>query len=261
MNHQQLHNLSNAYRQVSRRAPLALAVFLASALSSCTVSSTQPATPPSPAPLKLEEGFGRVSQTEQHVTQTQTVHHEPENRSSYLAEGGATLLYGRGEPPTVVCEPLRATDIELQPGETVSDVAIGDSARWIATPAQAGDPQGPVTHIVVKPKELGLMTNLVIYTNRHTYHLNLVSRRGFMRSVKFSYPEEVSDVGKSRTTAAATGVSQAQPGDQSPITPPGTPLDHGYQIAGPQVHWKPVQAFNDGTHVFIQMPSTMAASE
>jgi type IV secretion system protein VirB9 len=143
----------------------------------------------------------------------------------------------------------------------VSDVAIGDSARWIATPAQAGDPQGPVTHIVVKPKELGLTTNLVIYTNRHTYHLNLVSRRGFMRSVKFSYPEEVADASKSPTTAPVTGANQAQPGDQSPITPPGTPLDHAYQIAGPQVRWKPVQAFNDGTHVFIQMPSAMAASE
>jgi type IV secretion system protein VirB9 len=82
-----------------------------------------------------------------------------------------------------------------------------------------------------------------------------------MRSVKFSYPEEVADGGKSATAAAAMGASQAQPRDLSPITPPGTPLDHSYLIAGPEVHWKPVQAFNDGTHVFIQMPSGMSTGE
>ena len=45
-----------------------------------------------------------------------------------------------GPAPVVDCEPLRTTDIQLQAGETITDVAMGDSERWMATPASSGDP-------------------------------------------------------------------------------------------------------------------------
>ena len=43
--------------------------------------------------------------------------------------------YGEGAPPVVDCAPLRTTDIQLQAGETITDVAMGDTERWMATPA------------------------------------------------------------------------------------------------------------------------------
>ena len=38
-------------------------------------------------------------------------------------------------------------------------------------------------------------------------------------------------------------------------------LNFSYKISGPQMPWKPVRAFDDGTHVYIQMPAGMKASE
>ena len=47
--------------------------------------------------------------------------------------------YGHGAAPLVDCAPLRTTDIQLQPGATITDVAMGDTERWMATPASSGD--------------------------------------------------------------------------------------------------------------------------
>ena len=67
--------------------------------------------------------------------------------------------------------PLRTTDIQLQPGETITDVAMGDTERWMATPASSGDPRNPVPHLALKPQAPGIETNLTIYTTKHIYHL------------------------------------------------------------------------------------------
>jgi P-type conjugative transfer protein TrbG len=114
----------------------------------------------------------------------------------------------------------------------------------------------------VKTTELGLTTNLDIYTNRHAYHLNLESRRGFMRSVKFYYPHEPIEAVKPATTSGTNGVAgEARPGGVAPSPPPGARMDHAYLVSGPDVRWNPVQAFDDGAHVFIQMPPSMRADE
>jgi type IV secretion system protein VirB9 len=46
--------------------------------------------------------------------------------------------YADGAEPIVDCAPLRTTDLQLQPGETITDVALGDSERWMATPGCLG---------------------------------------------------------------------------------------------------------------------------
>ena len=38
-------------------------------------------------------------------------------------------------------------------------------------------------------------------------------------------------------------------------------LNFAYTIAGPNVPWKPIRAFDDGSHVYIQMPAGMKSSE
>ncbi|HLW70340.1 MAG TPA: TrbG/VirB9 family P-type conjugative transfer protein [Candidatus Binataceae bacterium] len=74
--------------------------------------------------------------------------------------------YADGAEPTVDCAPLRTTALQLQPGETITDVALGDSERWMTTPAASGDPRNAVPHLAVKPQLPGLETNLTIYTTR-----------------------------------------------------------------------------------------------
>src|SRR5713226_2039452 len=83
--------------------------------------------------------------------------------------------YGLSEA-VVTCQPLRVCDIELEAGEEILNVSLGDSSRWLASPAFSGDGDGLTPHVLVKPTELGIATNAVITTTRRTYYFGLVSR-------------------------------------------------------------------------------------
>ena len=70
---------------------------------------------------------------------------------------------------------------------------------------------------------------------------------------------------------AAAAQAKAKAGARTDVDPPGavvpvTSVDPGqlnfsYTISGPQMPWKPIRAFDDGTHVYIQMPTGMKSSE
>jgi type IV secretion system protein VirB9 len=79
--------------------------------------------------------------------------------------------------PVLVCAPLYVCDLALQTGESVNDLNIGDSVRWRISPATQGAGETAVTHLIIKPSDIGLTTNMVITTNRRTYTIKLVSRR------------------------------------------------------------------------------------
>ena len=53
----------------------------------------------------------------------------------------------------------------------------------------------------------------------------------------------------------AADAAPAETPEPDPISPPpGTKLDVAYDISGAQVAWRPVRSFDDGTHVWIEMP-------
>ena len=58
------------------------------------------------------------------------------------SDGSLRYPYGKAQP-TLTCRPLYVCDIALQSGEAILDLAIGDSVRWIISPAQSG-PNGAV---------------------------------------------------------------------------------------------------------------------
>lgn len=69
------------------------------------------------------------------------------------------------------------SDIALQPGEMLVSVAAGDTLRWIIGDTSSGSGATRRSHILVKPSAAGLSTNLVIATDRRTYHVEAESRR------------------------------------------------------------------------------------
>ena len=175
--------------------------------------------------------------------------------------------YNQKPEPAVDCAPLRTTDIQLQPGETITDVALGDTERWMATPAASGDPRNAVPHLAVKPQVPGIETNLTIYTTKHIYHLLLRSRGRAMQEVEFYYPDELSEAMKDADAAAANAKQEAvdPPGDSDNIVKVAAvdpaQLNFAYTVAGPNIPWKPIRAFDDGSHVYVQMPAGMKSSE
>lgn len=72
--------------------------------------------------------------------------------------------------------PGQVTDIALQEGEQLvgaGPVAAGDTVRWIIGDTTSGAGTTSRVHILVKPTRSDLTTNLVINTDRRTYHLEL----------------------------------------------------------------------------------------
>jgi type IV secretion system protein TrbG len=254
------------------------AVALALMLEAC--AAKQPPTPPPlnlvteaepkpeapPAPPTAEQVLAAQPPEVQKAIKE---HDKSGNWAIYRTPGYTLYPYNQGPQPAVECEPLRTSDIQLQPGETITDVAIGDSERWMATPASSGDPRNPVPHLAVKPQAPGIQTNLTIYTTKHIYHTLLRSRGSHaVQEVEFYYPDELITAMKNADSASKSQRDTAAdpPGDDSGnvvkvanVDP--AQLNFAYTVGGANVPWKPIRAFDDGSHVYIQMPPAMKTSE
>lgn len=172
--------------------------------------------------------------------------------------------YGLTEA-VVTCQPLRVCDIELEAGEEVTNVSLGDSTRWLTSPAFSGDRDTLTPHVLVKPTEFGIATNAVITTSRRTYYLALVSptKPGtHARRVKFYYPQDLVQQANGVFRAKAAERRRDQETTVARLSRVAVDsLNFNYQVEGANVPWKPVRVFDDGTHVYIQMPEAMRVTE
>jgi type IV secretion system protein VirB9 len=149
--------------------------------------------------------------------------------------------------------PGQVTDIALEPGETLSAISAGDTVRWAVGDTASGAGASRQVHVMVKPFAAGLATNLVILTDKRTYHLELASTANTaMAALSWSYPQESLIAAK----AAA---------EQGPVT-----IDNGLQVDDLKFHyamsgdnppWKPVRIFDDGRKVYIQFPEGIDRGE
>jgi P-type conjugative transfer protein TrbG len=227
------------------------------------------AAPQSEATPKPITGAELLAQQPSEVRAAYKNHDQNGQWATYKTPRYVLYPFSQGPDPIVDCEPLRTTDLQLQAGETITDVAMGDTERWMATPASSGDPTNPTPHLAVKPQAPAIATNLTIYTTKHIYHLQLRSRGGHaMQEVEFYYPDDLLEAMRKADEAAAqstTVAAEDPPTSPSEIRPIASVdprhLNFDYDVSGPQVPWKPIRAFDDGTHVFIQMPNGMRSSD
>ena len=160
----------------------------------------------------------------------------------------------------VYTAPGQVTDIALEPGEQLvgaGPVAAGDTVRWIIGDTESGSGATRRIHILVKPTRADLRTNLIINTDRRTYHLELrAAERTYMASVSWSYPQDELIALRRQNERAQAG----QPMATSPIDALES-LNFRYRIEGDHPAWRPVRAFDDGQQVFIEFPSGIAQGE
>ncbi len=150
----------------------------------------------------------------------------------------------------------QVTDIALESGEKLVSVSAGDTVRWVVGDTSSGEDKDAQVHILVKPVAADLQTNLVITTDRRTYHLEMRSSDAtYMASVSWTYPAaELVALRKQQAEkdAAATAVADV-----------GVNIDQlrfRYRLEG-DAPWKPRQVFDDGSKVYIQFPAGLAHSE
>ena len=171
--------------------------------------------------------------------------------------GAVQYLFGESQP-SIVCAVMQVCDVELQAGEQVNGIHLGDSVRWQVEPSITGYGPSEVQHVIIKPRDVGLDTSLVVTTNRRTYHIRLRSHKTeFMPRVSFAYPEDAQ--------AKWDAMRAQQIKEHEEATIPETKeylgdLHFNYDIDG-DGPWKPVRVYNDGKKTIIEMPPSMKQTE
>jgi type IV secretion system protein TrbG len=167
------------------------------------------------------------------------------------SDGKVIFLFGETQP-SVICSPLQVCDIELEGGEIVRDVLVGDTVRWKVEPATSGAAGGQAIHLVVKPSEPGLVTSMVITTSRRTYHIQLKSHPNqYMARIGFDYPQDISsklsDIGTRMEIGSAEGHAPEN-------------LSFAYSLSG-DAPWRPKRVYSDGQKTYIQFPKSLQGQD
>lgn len=166
--------------------------------------------------------------------------------------------YTPGALYQVYSAPGQVTDIALQEGEQLvgpGPVASGDTVRWMIGDTVSGTGAFARVHILVKPTRADIATNLVINTDRRTYHLELrATPSTYMASVSWTYPQdELIALRRAREaeTASAPVAGEIALGQ----------LNFAYSFKGDKPDWRPLRAFDDGVRVYIEFPESIAQGE
>ena len=163
--------------------------------------------------------------------------------------------YTPGALYRVYAAPEQVSDIGLQPGEELVAVSAGDTVRWVVGDTTSGAGDGRQVHVLVKPFAPGLKTNLIITTDRRTYHLALEStEHTSMAAISWIYPQDRLIALKQQNARA----DELRPIDQ------GLALDKlrfRYAVSGDSPPWRPVRAFDDGSKVYIEFPDRIDQGE
>lgn len=171
--------------------------------------------------------------------------------------GVVKYVYGT-QRPSVLCAPMQVCDIELQAGEQVNSINLGDTTRWLVEPAISGSGANEVQHIIVKPLDSNLETSLIIATDRRTYNIQLRSSlKQYMPQVSFIYANEAiakfdkikNHENNSRKVNTINSTNEYL-GD----------LDFNYTVKG-KYSWAPVRVYNDGRKTIIEVPKSVSDKE
>jgi len=171
------------------------------------------------------------------------------------------FVWSPGRVFEVWTAPLRVTTLSLAPGEILITKAAGDTVRWQIGEAVSGTGAGQRTHIMLKPLQRGLETNLVLTTNRRVYLIDLKSGApdAFNPAVSWDDGPDALAADRPIEVALPTTAGAAAP---AVVLPEGD-LDGRYRIEpqGRRARWTPTSVFNDGVRTFITFDPDLQVDE
>lgn len=221
----------------------------------------QPAIPPGmPPPLRVLSPSARLNPKEARGAALAQRWANARYMPQAGADGVVRFIYG-ATLPTVVCAPLQVCDLQLQPGEVVNNINVGDKLRWSVMPGVSGSPEGQVTHIIIKPFDAGLVSSMTVLTDRRSYNIKLVSTQSrWMPHVGFTYPDDQQRAwaGYQQTVGAAAAYGGAGGGYGASVQPGGTLAFFEVECQG-SPYWHPRRAWTDGTKTYVEFPSALTS--
>jgi type IV secretion system protein VirB9 len=160
----------------------------------------------------------------------------------------------------VYTQPLRATDVRLEPGErAVEPPFISDSDRWMLGAGVSFHGGIAVQHIYVKPTGVSLDASLIINTDRRVYHIILRSFRDvYMPMVRWRYPS----TGMPSSYVTPPGGTASDPDSLAGIDPRF--LSFNYRMSYGLFRkpaWLPELAFDDGQKTYIVFSESVLQRE
>jgi len=179
--------------------------------------------------------------------------------------GDAKLVvfsYDENNTFTVLAMPGNITDIQLNEGEKVTALAMGDSVQWVTAKTDS--------HIFIKPTRSNIFTSATLVTDQRTYQLTLrASPDGgkWYQRVSWKYPEliimkqsEVEAQAKAQKIAsdAILAEEKKRQADSIAMTiskAPGNPVENlnfDYTVQG-NAEFKPTQVLDDGKVTYLKM--------
>lgn len=176
------------------------------------------------------------------------------SRADGFVGGVQVFAWSPGRVFEVWTAPLRVTTLTLGEGETLVSKAAGDTIRWQIGEVASGAGAARRTHVLLKPLERGLETNLVLTTNRRVYLLDLKSGGADAFNAEIAWDEPA---------ASAAGAGVEEPPGAEPLVTPQGPLDARYRIEpqGRRARWTPSSVFNDGQRTFIAFDADLLVDE
>ena len=140
-----------------------------------------------PVPVKADKAKDDTSPKDRIATANSAARVEPV-KDGYI-NAIQVYPYSSGALYQVYAAVSQVTDIALEAAEKLVAVSAGDTVRWVVGDTTSGEGASAQVHILVKPIGTDLETNLVITTDRRTYHLELRSSAAtYMASVSWTYP-------------------------------------------------------------------------
>jgi type IV secretion system protein VirB9 len=221
---------------------------------------------------------------------------DPADRASPAGKGEPTQPLGRGPAPTAAPEaapeaaveasdrviggvqvfarapgrvypvratPLRVTLLTLAPGETVVATAAGDTVRWQIGETHSGAGEARRAHVLVKPFERGLQTNLVITTSHGLYLIHLSSGPVEAFQPAVAWDEDDPAIVTPGSDPLGAPPPAARPSATRDLVGPVGPLDAGYRISprGRAPAWTPTAVLTDGVRTFLRFPDGLETAE
>jgi P-type conjugative transfer protein TrbG len=252
--------------------PLLLAILLAFLASSIFGQVPSP-SPSSKFDSDLLGGTNPVLNGEEREGVNITQAWKDKSLETMVGHAGenASVQFRFGESlPSIVAAVLQVTDVELEKGEVITHINLGDSTRWTVESAISGSGSEAVEHIIVKPRDIGLSTSLIVTTNRRTYHLLLVSdAKEFMHDVTFVYATPPPLV--AAATPVPSPVAKDPPkdpprrkkvasGKEVIVSDPPDDADDNYVVRG-RANFAPTNVYTKDGKTYLEMPPSVKNRE
>lgn len=157
----------------------------------------------------------------------------------------------------IYCQPYRVTDISLEPGEQVIEMPFLSEEKVWEVGAGVSQKNGVDTqHFFIKPAYSGLVTSLILITDKRVYHMLLKSFKDcYMTQVRWEYPNTMPFTVK--TDAMTENINRLKK-ETVGVDPAFLSFDYkmSYSVFK-KPYWLPTRVYDDGKKTYITMDETV----